>query len=56
MNTWNKSFSVFYATIADSKSVKNLNGMKLNNILNNLALKWDYKSSKNFLFIKDLIC
>ncbi len=46
MNTWNKSFSVFYVTIADSRSVKNLKGIKLNNVLNSLAFKWDFKSSK----------
>ena len=41
MNTWNKSFSIFYATIADSSNLK-ISPVKLNNILNQLAYKWDY--------------
>ena len=39
MNSWCKSFSIFYATIADSSIVK-INPVKLNSILNNLASKW----------------
>ena len=42
MNTWNKSFSVFYCTIADCSCVK-MSPVKLNNILNQLAYKWDYE-------------
>jgi len=45
MNTWNKSLSVFFVTIADSRKAKNVSGIKLVNILNNLASKWDFKSS-----------
>ena len=50
MNTWNKSFSIFYVTIADSTMLKNVKITQLNVILNNLASKWDSKSS-NFFFI-----
>lgn len=42
MNTWNKSFSVFYATVADCSSLK-MSPVKLSNILNQLAYKWDYE-------------
>ena len=45
MNTWCKSFSVFYATVADSSMVK-ISPVKLNNILNNLAIKWINESSE----------
>jgi len=44
MNTWNKSFSIFYATIADSSSIKSMNLHKLNQILLNLSNKWDCDS------------
>lgn len=42
LNTWNKSFSVFYATVADCANLK-MSPVKLNNILNQLASKWDYE-------------
>lgn len=45
MNTWTKSFSIFYVTIADSTMLKNVTITKLNQILTNLASKWDFKSS-----------
>lgn len=52
LNTWNKSFSIFYVTIADSTMLKNVTITKLNQILNNLASKWDFKSSKIIKFIQ----
>lgn len=39
-NTWNKSFSLFYATIADTSTMK-IFPVKLNTILNQIALKWE---------------
>lgn len=39
MNTWNKSFSIFYATIADTTTLKGINAPKLNQILLNLTTK-----------------
>jgi len=51
MNSWNKSFSIFYVTIADSTMLKNVNISKLNQILANLASKWDFKSGKLNLFL-----
>jgi len=48
MNTWNKSFSLFYVTIADSTMLKNVKITQLNVILNTLASKWDFKSSNFF--------
>lgn len=45
MNTWNKSFSIFYATVADSTTLK-ISPVKLSNILNQLAAKWDYEGIK----------
>ncbi len=44
MNSWCKSFSIFYVTVADSNMVK-FSPVKLNSILNNLALKWINESS-----------
>ena len=38
-NTWCKSFSIFYATVADTTTMK-LSPVRINNILNNLASKW----------------
>ena len=38
-NTWCKSFSIFYATVADTTTLK-LSPVRINNILNNLASKW----------------
>jgi len=38
-NTWCKSFSIFYATVADTTTMK-VSPVKINNILNNLASKW----------------
>ena len=38
-NTWCKSFSIFYATVADTTTMK-ISPVKINNILNNLASKW----------------
>ena len=38
-NTWCKSFSIFYATVADTTTMK-MSPVKINNILNNLASKW----------------
>lgn len=49
MNTWNKSFSIFYATIADTTTLKGINAVKLNQILLNLTNKWDCDNSKQFL-------
>ena len=39
-NTWCKSFSIFYATVADTTTMK-CSPVKINNILNNLASKWN---------------
>ena len=39
-NTWCKSFSIFYATVADTTTMK-VSPVKINNILNNLATKWN---------------
>jgi hypothetical protein len=47
MNSWNKSFSIFYATIADTTTIKSMNLHKLNKILLNLSGKWDVDSGKN---------
>jgi alpha-tubulin suppressor-like RCC1 family protein len=38
-NTWCKSFSIFYATVADTTMLK-FSPVRINNILNNLASKW----------------
>ena len=38
-NTWCKSFSIFYATVADTTTMK-MSPVRINNILNNLASKW----------------
>ena len=43
-STWNKSMSFFYATIADTSLLKNMN-KKINNILNTLNYKWDRNTS-----------
>ena len=47
--TWNKCFSVLYATIADVRSLyigmKNMN--KINSILNTLSTKWEPLNSGN---------
>ena len=45
MNCWNKSFSLFYCTIADSSNMK-INPVKLNGILNKLAAKWENNENK----------
>jgi hypothetical protein len=47
MNTWNKSFSIFYATIADTTTLKGVNAPKLNQILLNLTTKWDSETGMN---------
>lgn len=39
-NTWNKSFSLFYATIADTSTMK-ISPVVLNSILNQTAMKWE---------------
>ena len=39
-NTWCKSFSIFYATIADTTTLK-LSPVRISNILNNLSSKWN---------------
>ena len=39
-NTWNKSFSIFYATVADTTTLK-VSPVRISNILNNLASKWN---------------
>ena len=46
LTTWTKSFSVLYATIADSSTLK-VSPIKLNSILTNLASKWDDDCGKN---------
>ena len=38
-NTWCKSFSIFYATVADSTTLK-LSPVRISYILNNLSSKW----------------
>jgi alpha-tubulin suppressor-like RCC1 family protein/predicted transcriptional regulator len=38
-NTWCKSFSIFYATVADTTTLK-LSPVRISSILNNLASKW----------------
>ena len=47
MNSWNKSFSIFYATIADTTTMTGINAPKLNQILLNLTTKWESDSGKN---------
>ena len=44
-STWNKIMSFFYATIADTSLLKNMNNLKINNILNTLNSKWDRNTS-----------
>ena len=39
-NTWCKSFSIFYATIADTTTLK-VSPVRISSILNNLASKWN---------------
>ena len=39
-NTWCKSFSIFYATVADTTTLK-LSPVRISSILNNLASKWN---------------
>ena len=39
-NTWCKSFSIFYATVADTTTLK-LSPVRISNILNNLSSKWN---------------
>jgi myosin-5 len=39
-NAWCKSFSIFYATVADVTTLK-LSPVRINGILNNLASKWN---------------
>jgi hypothetical protein len=48
MNAWNKTFSIFYASVADIRLInsKLKNKQKLNTILNTLAGKWDNELSK----------
>jgi hypothetical protein len=41
MNTWNKSISLFYATVADTSLLK-MSNSKINQILTNLTSKLDY--------------
>jgi hypothetical protein len=41
MNTWNTSFSLFYATIADTTTMKDIGMPKLNQILLTLTKAWD---------------
>jgi len=38
-NTWCKSFSIFYATVADTTTLK-LSPVRISSILNNLSSKW----------------
>jgi len=47
MCTWNNSFSLFYANVADFKELnkKLTNKHKVNTILNSLAFKWDNELS-----------
>ena len=44
-NTWCKSFSIFYATVADTTTMK-VSPVRINNILNNLASKWNNDNIK----------
>jgi hypothetical protein len=53
MNSWNKSFSIFYATIADTTTLKGINAPKLNQILFNLSTKCDCDSGKFYLILVD---
>jgi myosin-5 len=39
-NTWCKSFSIFYATVADTTTLK-MSPVRISSILNNLASKWN---------------
>ena len=39
-NTWCKSFSIFYATVADTTTLK-VSPVRISSILNNLASKWN---------------
>jgi hypothetical protein len=52
LNTWNKSFSIFYCSFGDVRIVANKlkNKPKLNTILNTLCSKWESDSCK-FLLI-----
>lgn len=46
--TWNNSFTIFYASIADTRNLsrKLKNKQKLNSILNNLSSKWTNESGE----------
>ncbi len=48
-NTWNKSMSIFYATVADTTLMKNMNNLKINQILATLNSKWNSHNSKLIL-------
>lgn len=44
MNTWNRSMSVFYATIADTTTIQNMSITKMNQILLTLTKKLENES------------
>ena len=48
LSSWNQNMSIFYATIADIRSLKNKidNVSKIGKILSTLVSKWNNESSK----------
>ncbi len=40
-NTWNKSMSIFYVTLADISLMKKMTNVKINQILSTLNSKWN---------------
>jgi hypothetical protein len=47
-NTWNKSMSIFYATVADTSICKKMTTFKINQILSTLNSKWINHNSRLF--------
>jgi hypothetical protein len=48
-NTWNKSMSIFYATVADTTLMKNMNYNKISQILSTLNSKWNTHNRNYFI-------
>jgi hypothetical protein len=44
-STWNKSMSIFYATVADTSLCKKMTNVKVNQILSTLNSKWNSQNS-----------
>ena len=47
-NAWNKSMSIFYATLADTSLMKKMTNVKIMQILATLNSKWHGNNSKIF--------